>query len=42
MKRRKKRKKKMPLPPDVLEFAQNLERLERQNIPILPEHPKPH
>ena len=36
------KRKKVRIPADVLEFAQNLERLERENILIHPDHPAPH
>ena len=39
---KRKRRKRKPPPPDVLEFVGQLQRLERNNIPILPDHPKPH
>lgn len=45
VKRRTKKRKKKPPPEvmaEVLEFVENIQRLERQNIPIFPDHPKPH
>ena len=38
----RKRTKRKTVREEAIEFVEQLQRLEREHIPILPDHPKPH